>query len=163
MEIEKKFTIKELPFDLEGMDFLEIEQAYISHNPTIRIRRKNDEYILTIKIRSKEEEVKETLVNQETEFLLTKEEYDSLLLKTDGRLIKKKRYLLPLEDGKMAELDVFGGSLSGLIFVEVEFESLLEAESFLPPPWFFKDVSDDRRYRNTELSKLECFKEDLFL
>ena len=35
--------------------------------------------------------------------------------------------------------------------VEVEFESLEEAESFTPPEWFGKDVSEDNRYKNSSL------------
>ena len=32
-----------------------------------------------------------------------------------------------------------------------------EANSFVPPEWFDEDVTDDRRYHNSYLSKLEKF------
>ena len=39
MEIERKFTIKELPADLDSHTCLLIEQAYLNTAPVIRIRR----------------------------------------------------------------------------------------------------------------------------
>ena len=41
MEIERKFTIKELPDHLEQYEKREIEQAYLCKKPTIRIRKSN--------------------------------------------------------------------------------------------------------------------------
>ena len=48
-EIERKFLIKELPDDLDRYESHRIKQAYISTDPTIRIRQWDDEYILTVK------------------------------------------------------------------------------------------------------------------
>lgn len=157
MEVEKKYLIKTLPEALTRYQKYEIEQAYISHKPTIRVRKKDDEYILTIKSKRGIKEANGVLVNQETEILLLEEEYLELLKNTKGNIVKKTRYLVPLEDGKMAELDIFKGKLSGLVFAEVEFQSVEEAISFLPPSWFGRDISEDGRYRNTELSKIEIF------
>ena len=53
----------------------------------------------------------------------------------------------------MGELDIFGGVLDGLYFIEVEFESEEDAENFVPPVWFGENVSDDKRYANSYLSK----------
>lgn len=61
-----------------------------------------------------------------------------------------------------AELDVFQGRLLGLVFAEVEFTSVEEANNFHKPTWFGKDVSDDRRYRNSEIAKLERYSEEYF-
>ena len=49
MEIERKFTLKSLPDDLENYPSLQIEQAYLSTDPVVRVRRENDEYYLTYK------------------------------------------------------------------------------------------------------------------
>ena len=49
MEIERKFTIKELPADLDSHTCLLIEQAYLNTDPVIRIRRQDDDYYLTYK------------------------------------------------------------------------------------------------------------------
>ena len=42
MEIERKFLFKNIPFDLNNYDCFYMEQAYISTNPVIRIRSKED-------------------------------------------------------------------------------------------------------------------------
>lgn len=49
MEIERKFLTKELPFDITAYPCKAITQAYLSFSPTIRIRRSNADYILTVK------------------------------------------------------------------------------------------------------------------
>ena len=51
MEIERKFLVSAIPDKLESYNIKEIEQAYISTNPTIRIRKSNSDYILTVNIR----------------------------------------------------------------------------------------------------------------
>ena len=49
MEIERKFTIKYLPENLEQYPCHLIEQAYLNTAPVVRIRRQDDDYYLTYK------------------------------------------------------------------------------------------------------------------
>ena len=42
MEIERKFTLKTLPADLEQYPFLHIEQAYLNVDPVVRVRKENE-------------------------------------------------------------------------------------------------------------------------
>ena len=152
MEIEKKFLIKEMP-DLSKYKYHEIEQAYINRKPTLRIRKWDDEYIFTFK--SSVAGNKDLQISKEIEEPLTKEAYEHLLKKADGYPITKTRYIIPLENGLKGELDIFNGRLEGLVFIEVEFESVKMAEKFIAPKWFGKDVTADKRYRNGNLSTLE--------
>lgn len=142
MEIERKFLIKELP-DLSKYQYLDIEQGYLSTHPVVRIRKKNDDYILTYKGSG-------LLAHEEIEAALTKEAYEHLATKIDGNLITKKRYLIPL-DPYTIELDVFAGHMDGLIMAEVEFPTIEAAKSFTPPSWFGQDVTDDRSYHNSNM------------
>ncbi|MBQ7241441.1 MAG: hypothetical protein IJS35_01490 [Firmicutes bacterium] len=64
----------------------------------------------------------------------------------------KRRYFYPLEDGHTAEIDIYEGELDGFRIVEVEFESLEEAEAFTPPDFFGKDVSRIDDYKNVKLA-----------
>lgn len=146
MEIERKFLTEEIPFSLEGFACLEIAQSYISFQPTIRIRKKGDAYFLTVK-------GKGHLAREEFELGISEGEYESLREKTQGAEIAKKRYLIPLEKGLVAELDVYEGDLSGLFTTEVEFSTIGEAESFVPPSWFGADVSLEKAYKNTSLAR----------
>jgi len=144
MEIERKFLTKQIPFDITAYPYKQISQAYISFSPTIRIRQSDEKYILTVK-------GKGHLAREEFELLLTKEDYDRLLLKTEGAPVIKKRYLVPVEK-YTAEVDIYEGELEGLMTTEVEFPSLEEAENFVAPDWFGKDVSEEKAYKNTSLS-----------
>ncbi|MBR2036388.1 MAG: CYTH domain-containing protein, partial [Lachnospiraceae bacterium] len=49
MEIERKFLIKALPDDLDSYPCVHIEQGYLNTNPVVRIRKQNNDYILTYK------------------------------------------------------------------------------------------------------------------
>ncbi|MBQ7085053.1 MAG: CYTH domain-containing protein [Anaerotignum sp.] len=145
MEIERKFLTKHIPFDITVYPYKQISQAYISFSPTIRIRQSDDAYILTVK-------GKGHLAREEFELPLTKEDYDRLSLKTEGTPVIKKRYLVPVDGGLTAEVDIYEGELTGLMTTEVEFPSLEEAERFVSPDWFGKDVSEEKAYKNTSLS-----------
>ena len=152
MEIERKFLTKQIPFDITVYPFKQISQAYISFSPTIRIRQSDDAYILTVK-------GKGHLAREEFELPLKKEDYDRLLLKTEGTPVVKKRYLVPVGE-YTAEVDLYEGELEGLMTTEVEFPSLEAAESFAAPEWFGKDVSEEKAYKNTSLSLYGMPKED---
>lgn len=146
MEIERKFLIKELPADLESYDKLRISQGYINTNPVVRIRRSNDEYYLTYK-------GKGHMVREEYNLPLTAEAFEHMLPKIDGILIDKIRYLIPLDEKHTAELDIFQGTLTPLRLVEVEFDSVEDANAFVPPAWFGDDVTTNRQYHNSYISQ----------
>lgn len=144
MEIERKFLIKDLPKDLTSYPCSQIEQAYLNENPVLRIRRKDDDYILTYKSKG-------MMAREESEFPLTKEAYEHLRTKADGKIISKTRYFIPLAPHTI-ELDVFHGDMEPLIMAEVEFASIEEANVFQPPDWFSQDVTMDRRYHNVNMA-----------
>lgn len=146
MEIERKFLIKELPADLESYDKQRISQGYINTNPVVRIRRSNDEYYLTYK-------GKGHMVREEYNLPLTAEAFEHMLPKIDGILIDKIRYLIPLDEKHTAELDIFQGTLTPLRLVEVEFDSVEDANAFVPPAWFGDDVTSNRQYHNSYISQ----------
>lgn len=145
MEIERKFTIKELPEALEKYPCKLLEQAYLNVNPVVRIRREDDAYYLTYKGSG-------MLAREEYNLPLNEESYFHLLPKADGNIIRKKRYLIPCEPYTI-ELDVFEDTFAGLKIAEVEFPTEEEANHFIPPEWFDQDVTFDRRYHNSNLSQ----------
>ena len=144
MEIERKFTVKKLPENLEQYPSRLIEQGYLCTEPVVRVRRDGEEYYLTYK-------GKGLLAREEYNLPLTEEAYRHLIQKADGRIITKRRYMLPCGPYTI-ELDVFLESLAPLVIAEVEFPNLQEAEAFLPPDWFQEDVTMDPAYHNSTLS-----------
>lgn len=149
MEIERKFLIKKLP-ELSNYKFVDIEQGYLSTSPVVRIRKKGDKYILTYKGEG-------LMAREEIEAALTEDAYEHLKEKIDGNLISKRRYFIPFEKYTI-ELDIFSGHMDGLIMAEVEFESIEEANSFVPPEWFGADVTDDLHYHNCNMIFSNPFK-----
>lgn len=163
MEIERKFTIIKLPENLEQYEKKEIEQGYLCTNPVVRIRKSNENYILTYKSKEKGTHAPNyARCCDEMELPLTKEAYFHLKEKTDGTVISKTRYLIPTADAHQIELDIFHGHLEGLIFAEIEFESEEEAKNYPIPEWFKEDVTFDRHYSNAYMTRFGSLKE-LFL
>ena len=145
MEIERKYLIRRLPENLSQYQCKKIAQGYICTSPVVRIRKSDDEYYLTYK-------GKGLMAREEYNLPLTQEGYEHMLPKIDGRLIEKSRYLIPLDGKLTAELDIFEGDLAPLIIVEVEFDSLDAANSFIPPEWFGEDVTYSTKYHNSNLA-----------
>lgn len=163
LEIEKKFTIKNMPTDIEKATKINIIQGYLLRKPVVRIRKANEDYILTYKSKL---ENKGTIVNIEEEFPLNEEGFYHLLEKCDGNIIKKTRYKYPLPKGMLdgmddsemnliAEIDVFDGDFKGLVFCEVEFPSREASEAFMMPDWFYQDVTEYKQFSNGYMSSLE--------
>ncbi len=159
MEIERKFTIKKLPENLESYPCHHIEQAYLNVNPVVRVRKQDDEYYMTYKGNG-------MMAREESNLPLNKEAYYHLRAKADGNIISKKRYLIPLNHpgfkpgfpvppadySLTIELDVFDPPFAPLIMAEVEFGSREAAESFVPPDWFDREVTYDKEYHNSYMA-----------
>ena len=115
----------------------------------VRVRREDETYYLTYKSKG-------LLAREEYNLPLTKESYEHLLAKTDGNVLTKKRYLLPVPGRAdlTVELDVFEGKFDGLVLAEVEFETEEDAGKFQAPDWFGEDVTFSGEYQNSRLSRL---------
>ena len=150
MEIERKWLIdiNNIPYNLNDYEHLDIEQAYISFEPTIRIRKitNKKEYILTIKSSSKDG----GLSRQEYEINITESEYNNLLLKKEGIVLSKTRYRV--NDGHLLEIDLFHNEYDGLAYMEIEFNSVQEAKEYVAPSWVKKELTRDRRFSNASLA-----------
>ncbi|MDE6182122.1 MAG: CYTH domain-containing protein, partial [Eubacteriales bacterium] len=127
-----------------------IKQAYISIDPVLRIRQKDDTYFFTFK-------GKGFLKRTEFEQEITKNEFENLLKKIEGNIIEKTRYIYPLKNGLFAEIDVFEKPFKDIYIVEVEFNSLEDAQKFTPPDWFGQDITNDAKFTNAYLSKFVMF------
>ena len=151
IEIERKFLVKEIPDNLDNYERVDMTQGYLNTNPVVRIRKENDDYVLTYKGSG-------LLSRSEYNLPLNEESFNHLIKKCDGIIISKSRYKIPLKNNLIAELDIFKGDLDSLKLVEVEFNSVEEADNFTPPEWFGEDVTTDNRYHNSYISKYGLLK-----
>jgi CYTH domain-containing protein/CHAD domain-containing protein len=152
LEIERKFLVDELPAALESYPHDEIEQGYlaIDGDVELRVRRRGGSaVVLTLKAGSGERRLEE-------EFEIDASRFGALWPLTRGRRLRKVRYRIPAQDGLMFELDVYGGFLSGLRTVEVEFPSQEASAAFEPPAWIGKEVTNDPSFKNQALAKREA-------
>ncbi|MCQ2521886.1 MAG: CYTH domain-containing protein [Lachnospiraceae bacterium] len=146
VEIERKYLVRTLP-DVSRYAFHKLEQAYLCTSPVVRVRKEDDHYYMTYK-------GKGFAVREEYNLPLTEEAYLHLKAKTDGNIISKTRYLIPDEDGKHTiELDVFDAPFAPLILAEVEFDSEEDMLRYQKPSWLGEDVTEDRQYANSNMSK----------
>jgi len=155
IEIEKTFLVKQLPNNLSQYKSQKIRQGYISSTPSpLRIRQKGDKFELTKKVPLKAGNFSSF---NETNIYLTEDEFNKLW-KLVEKSLEKTRYLIPIKNNLIAELDVFEEKLEGLAFVEVEFKSQKEMDSFIPLNWFGKDVTQEKFAANVFLAG-KSFKE----
>lgn len=157
MEIERKFLVHEeellTSIVLSNYKSYDIQQAYIATDDVeVRIRKIEDSYanykcFMTIKSKG-------GLARNEVEFEIPYGHYINLTKCNmyKGNIIEKLRYKIPLENNIIAELDIYDKDLFGLLTVEVEFKTEEEANSFIAPAWFGREVTNDKKYKNKNLA-----------
>jgi CYTH domain-containing protein len=148
MEIERKFLVPQRP-ELDAERSVEIEQGYLAladdrGGAEVRLRRKDDELLLTVKAGSGR-------ARAEEELALDRERFEALWPLTEGRRVAKTRHVIPHGELQI-ELDVYAGDLEGLLVAEVEFPDDDSAEQFEPPDWFGEEVTGKHEYLNETLA-----------
>ncbi len=87
-EIERKFLINNIPFDINQLPGDEINQGYINYSEDgteVRLRKKGDKFFITVKSGS-------AMVRNETEVELSEDQFTQLWHLTRGKRIEKVRY-----------------------------------------------------------------------
>ena len=143
-EIERKWLVQDPPAAALAVEGDEIAQGYLAiaqDGTEVRVRRRAGRCFLTVKSAG-------GLVRGEREVELSPEQFEALWPATEGRRVEKVRRVL---DGRI-ELDVYSGSLSGLIVAEVEFDDADAAAGFDPPDWFGREVTGENAYKNQRLA-----------
>lgn len=133
-EIEKKYKVLSLPKGFPNFPHKEIEQSYLNKGgEPIRLRRfeQNGEVTCLLSKKVRESDIRCTEYN----IPLPREVYVALKEAKEGRTIRKTRYIIPLDGGLKAELDVFHDFFEGLRYAEIEFPSVEVSESYNVPDW----------------------------
>jgi len=142
LEVERKFLLSELPAQARGAAAQTISQGYLAFGADgseVRLRRAGQRRTLTAK-RGR------GMVRGEAEIELGERQFELLWPLTEGRRLEKVRHRVPLADGLVAEIDVYGAAMAGLVVGEVEFPDEQSARAFSPPPWLGEEVTGDERY-----------------
>ena len=147
-EIERKFSVKELPPNLKSCESRPIEQGYFAvkrDGTQVRLRKAGTQYSLTFK-RGR------GIKRQEWEIALIPEQFNELWPTTEGRRLRKTRYDVPYGE-HIIEVDIYAGLNKGLVVAEVEFDDETQCANFEPPDWFGKEVTGKLRYSNVKLAR----------
>ena len=160
LEIERRFLVSKTRVGPQNLavrtDF--IVQTYLLNETvdvTERVRRSTDGYTNvythTLKVPVSPG------VSDETELIISPEEYGALLKRADPRLndIHKTRYTFEWE-GLTWELDRFQGPLNGLWILEIELEDLHTHVGVPPFITVAKEITGDRLYSNRALSECQA-------
>jgi len=148
IEIERKFLINSSEFRDESFKKLYIKQGFLnSHKErVVRIRISDNKGFITIKGKSNNSGV--SRFEWEKEIALN--EAEQLLLLCEKGLIEKNRYLIKYGE-HIFEVDEFLGANSGLLIAEIELSN--ENEYFTKPSWLGIEVTGQKKYYNSNLSK----------
>lgn len=141
IERERTFLAKFLPENLNTCPHKEITDLYFpaaSDHAKARVRKQGNAYQI----------VKKTLLNPgdastqvEQVINLDKAEYDALTT-IEGKLLTKVRYYFSYQGGT-AEIDIFKGSLNGLVLIDFEFEDEAAMKQFQIPDFCLAEVTQD--------------------
>ncbi len=147
IETERKFLVKG-DFSPYVQSAKRISQGYIcaDQGRTVRIRIAGEEGFLTIKGPSDEK----FWSRYEFEQKIPLADAEELMKLCISGIIDKVRHYIPFGQ-HIWEVDVFHGENEGLVVAEIELSS--ENETFERPDWLGTEVSLDRRYYNSMLSK----------
>ena len=148
LEIERKFLVTDDSYKAMAFHSDRIAQGYLcregGNSPRVRVR--GDKGYLTIKGPSMDG----GLSRFEWEKEIPESEAWELLKLCHGGIIDKTRHLVKC--GKPTfEVDEFHGDNDGLVVAEVELESA--DETFERPPFLGKEVTGDKRYYNSSLTR----------
>lgn len=160
-EIERKFLVRDLDAAVlaaAAADELEIEQTYLrgTSEQSLRVRRSTRPDGSEERTETRKRRIS-ARTREETERNLEPAEYRQLVARRDPsrQTIRKRRFKVPIDNGLICEIDVFGGDLAGLVLAEVELPN--EEATFRLPEWLTieREVTDDPAYTNSELARLD--------
>jgi len=154
-ERERRYLLRELPPGLKTSDpHAQITDNYLT-NTRLRLRKSRwpatNEWTLklTQKYAPSPPDFSRTLI---TSIYLSEEEYEVLSV-FEGNELRKNRH--PYEhEGRKYSVDVFLGDLRGLILAETDFDTDEEMDAFPPPPFAFRDVTNDELFTGGSLVHL---------
>jgi len=147
VEIERKFLVDHEKWQqLKKPEGTQYRQGYMLDEVkrTVRIRVAGKQGFITIKGSTL------GITRKEFEYEIPVTDAIELLDGFTAGGIEKVRYKIHFE-GKLWEVDEFHGDNKGLIVAEIELQH--EDEQFTKPDWVTVEVSDDKRYFNSNLSK----------
>ena len=145
VERERRFLLERFP-TVNVVRIRRITDCYIE-GTTLRLRKQSEEggptiFKLTQKVPARASGAQEGLI---TSMYLTKDEF-CVLAQLSAKKLSKTRHSVP-----PFGIDVFEGTLEGLLLGEAEFRSAAEADALTLPSFIGAEVSGDNRFTGGRL------------
>ena len=141
IELELTFLAKHLPEGLTVCEFKKMHDIYIENedtHPNLRVRKNGQKFEITRKVPVEEGDASK---QTETTISLNCEDFDSLCT-ANHRAVIKTRYRYPYQN-MYAEVDIFEGTLQGLVMIDFEFDSEENKHAFVIPDFCLADVTQE--------------------
>ena len=154
---ERKYILKNKPGKIQPFETIYIEQAWLSFDNDVRIRKETrpyktkgfiDSYYMIMKSDKISDSYDQKLIE------ISYGVYNELLKNAEGTKVEKLRkrynyngYILDIDDYK---------SIPDLKLIEVEFDNINDYDKFNPlADWFGVEVSQNDAYKNINLAKYD--------
>jgi CYTH domain-containing protein len=146
IERERRFLLAQFPSTENVERIRRIADRYID-GTTLRLREQGDDggptvFKLTQKIPARASGSEQGFI---TTMYLTKEEF-GVLAHLSAQTLHKTRYSVP-----PFGIDVFEGTLEGLLLAEAEFDSSSAAAALTLPSFILREVTEDERFTGGQL------------
>jgi CYTH domain-containing protein len=150
VEIERRFLLADVP-DGEVLRTVDIDDRYIEAT-RLRLRRMAERagpvvFKLTQKLPAPSGPGRHGEQGELTTFYLSEREHATLAALPAAPLCKARLSIAPYG------IDVFEGTLAGLVLAEIEFASAAEAAALRPAPFCLAEVTTDRRFAGASLAR----------
>ena len=146
IERERRFLLTQFPSDANVVRIRRIIDRYID-GTALRLREQSDDggpvtFKLPQKLPAPANGAQQGLI---TSMCLTKDEF-CILAQLSAKKLSKTRYSMP-----PFGIEVFEGTLEGLLIAEAEFDSAVAADALTVPSFISQEVSADNRFTGGQL------------
>jgi CYTH domain-containing protein len=146
IEWERRFLLDQFPANANVSRIRRITDRYID-GTGLRLREQHEGdgptvFKLTQKVPQRAGKAQQGFI---TNMVFTQDEFD-IFAQLPAKMLSKTRYSVP-----PFGIDVFEGTLRGLVLAEAEFDSAAEADALTLPSFLLHEVSDDPRFTGGQL------------
>lgn len=146
IEIERKFLVRSDGWRRQVVASHRIAQGYLANtsSSSVRVRLSDGDGTLSVKAMTP------GLSREEFEYAVPANDARQMLAALcEGPRVEKQRHIVAFE-GRLFEVDEFGGDNDGLVIAELELQD--ESEAVPRPAWMGEEVTGHPRYYSFRLS-----------
>jgi CYTH domain-containing protein len=146
IERERRFLLEQFPSNANVVRIRRLSDRYIE-GTALRLREQSEDggltmFKLTHKVPARASGAQQGFI---TSMYLTQDEF-CVLAQLSAKKLSKTRYSVP-----PFGIDVFEGTLQGLVLAEAEFDSAAAADALTLPSFMLREVSADNRFTGGQL------------